>query len=252
MKNHLFYGLFLLLAISSCKKKNNVDYRSLELVELNPYAPVLDKSKLSNRQIEVKANFKEDSSLTLFKLILDSTKNAICSTNPLGWEASYTRCFDSLNRIDSLLVESCFSWRIGFQYKVQGKVLVKISTINKTERDTSLYYLDDIGRVIKYQGLRYGDLIKFKETKIVHYSDKSSYPDLIITTLKNTGRDTIYQTEKFFKSGEKIDSIRISRTEITSEFKSTQMITNVFYDNEFVSQIWHQPAFTSTAYIIKH
>lgn len=250
-----------ILGLISCSNKNNieVDYLNLELIELDPNFPVLDKSKIKDGITEIKVNIKKDTSigfnrdtaLTLYKVVYNSSTNSIYTKKPLEWGASYTTSFDSLNRADSLLVSSCFNWKIGIQYEVHKNKLFMKSTINNEHIDTSIFTLDELGRVVSFNGIQYGDLLTYQKSKKVFYSDNTSIPDSIFTCLTINSSDTTYLYQRFFKTGKLIDSIQVTKKERTQHDTYTQIFTNVFSNNILSHQKWYHPTLVDEPYISK-
>ena len=247
----LYQLIFLIITIItfSCKPAiSNVDYQNLELTELNPYYPILNKSIISNDTSEIIVSTKipsteinTDTTLTLYKTISNSTDKSIYTHNPLEWGADYTSYYDSLNRINSLVISSCSIWKIDFKYKKVNDNLIMLSNLNNDKTDTSTYTLDKKGRVIHFEGIQYGDLLRYKKTKDVLYSDNTNIPDSIATILTRLSSDTIYLHEKFFKNRLSIDSIQVVKKEISKGFTTTQVFTNIFSNNVLSLQKWYKP-----------
>lgn len=233
----------LLLLITGCKKQKSLivlDKRSFSIVNLIPEFPIINLFQALD---------KDDSiGLTCDKCEFENKKKYVESVNinrkdrnieykKLGWSPTYSIKYDTNNRIKNQLIISCYDWDITYTYLDTLGLVYQFSKIDKeNEIDTTIYKLDSYGRVIQINGIEYGDLYKRSFTKRILYSGKSLIPDSISSIYKRKEVDEV-RKETFFHSKDKIDSIRIERTNYDNNYAETRIFINYFDKQEiFINQ----------------
>ncbi|WP_156140741.1 hypothetical protein [Sporocytophaga myxococcoides] len=260
--------LFVIMAACSAKKDKVIkpDQRSFLLVNLNQEFPVINfpltfsnNDSLGLRCIECEQyplgkKIKEVSSeikRIYINSIYVSNENKNITFRTLGMGPSYSFNYDSNYRRSSENVISCGDWEISYSYKDSSDKIYQYSIVDDTKPNTTIFYLDSLGRVAAAEGLEYGDLFKSFFTKKVFYSGSGSIPDSIISHIKRREKINEKRKEIFYFTDNKVDSIRL---EWESYSYSTGLITlvNRFDEQEMlVSRTILWPSGESESFVVE-
>ncbi len=221
-------GCLLFIIIAGCSaKKDKVlkpDQRSFLLVNLNQEFPVINFSltfrnndTLGLRCIKCEHYpFRKkikDISSEIKRIYINSIyvrgENKNITFRSLGMGASYSFDYDSDCRRLRGNIASCGDWNISYNYKGSSDKIYQYSIVDDTKPDTTIFYLDSLGRVAAAEGQEYGDLYKSFFTKKVFYSGSGSIPDSIISYFKRGKKISEKRKEIFYFTDNKVDSMRL-------------------------------------------
>ena len=256
------------MAACSAKKDKYIklDQRSFLLFNLNQEFPVINfpltfsnNDSLGLRCIECEQyplgkKIKEVSSeikRIYINSIFVSNENKNITFQTLGIGASYSFNYDSNYRRLREDVISCGDWEISYSYKDSSDKIYQYSIVDDTKLDTTIFYLDSLGRVAAAEGIEYGDLYKNFFTQKVFYSESCSIPDSIISYFKRGKKISEKRKEIFYFTENKVDSMRLESEDYSY---STGLITfvNRFDDKEMLLSrtiLW--PAGQSETFVVE-
>ncbi len=260
----------MVIAVAGCSaKKNKViksDQRSFLLVNLNQEFPVinfpltfLNNDSLGLRCIKceldpfVQKIIKKNESSRVGRIYINSMyvscENKNITYRTLGMRASYSSNYDSNYRRLRGSIISCRDWDISHSYKDSSDKIYQYSRVDDFKTDTTIFYLDSLGRVSAAEGIDYGDLYKSLFTKKVFYSGSGSIPDSIVSLFKRGKIISEKRKEIFYFTDNKVDSIRV---EADGYLSGLIIFVNRFDEKEMlVSRTILRPGEQSETFVVE-